>query len=267
MLDSITVIEAPHAEEACPLTARRRKALERIFGSRFLNTFASPYRVIEDHVIECPVAVRFFKKDFNYLSKQLYLEYQYRSWRDFDAALLDRYAGIITNKLAALDTTLQQTINRLQKLLDQAGQQADLTLWPTKFLADVPIIASQARAYLEVLQKLDRVYTLTGTANLLGVIDSTQRAQAELQAKRAVRTFRSVLQTEVTRLYREAERIADEQRQAGKADPAVATAVQQQRQQVAELETTTQRDAAEEATGDESVRIMDAHAGAAAVTA
>jgi hypothetical protein len=117
---------------------------------------------------------------------------------------------------------LQQTIQRLQKLLDQAGQQAELTLWPTRHVVDVPIIVPQARAYLAVLQKLDRVYTLTGTANLLGVIDSAQRAQAELQAKRAVRTFRSVVQTEVTRLYREAERITTEHQQAGKTTAAPA---------------------------------------------
>lgn len=227
-----TTAEGPH-EGASPQLARRHQAMEAIFGNRFLNTFVSPYLVIEDHVIECPVALRFFKKDFNYLSKQLYLEYQYRSWRDFDAALLDRYAGIMSTKLAALDASLQQTIQRLQKLLEQAGQQADLTLWPTKYVADVPIIAPQARAYLTVLQKLDRVYTLTGTANLLGVIDSAQRAQAELQAKRAVRTFRSVLQTEVVRLYREAERITTAHQQAGKADAAMASLVQQQGEEVA----------------------------------
>ena len=206
---------------------RHQKAVEAIFGSRFLNTFTSPCLVLEDHVIACPVAVRFFKKDFNYLSRQLFLEYQYRSWRDFDVALLDRYAGIVAGKLAALDSTLQQTIQRLQKLLEQAGQQAELTLWPTRHVVDVPIIVPQARAYLAVLQKLDRVYTLTGTANLLGVIDSAQRAQAELQAKRAVRTFRSVLQTEVTRLYREAERITTEHQQAGKTTAAPAPLVLQ----------------------------------------
>jgi hypothetical protein len=232
------------AEGASPQLVRHRKAMEASFGARFLNTFVSPYLVIEDHVIECPVGVRFYKKDFNYLSKQLYLEYQYRKWRDFDITLLDRYAAIVTSKLAGLDATMQQTIDRLQKLLEQSGQQADLTLWPTKYVTDVPIIAAQARAYLAVLQKMDRVYTLTGTANLLGVIDSTQRAQAELQAKRAVRAFRSILQTEVTRLYREAERIMGQQRQLGTPDPAMAEVV------LAEFEQGRQREAQEDASSE-----------------
>ncbi|WP_299795195.1 hypothetical protein [Ramlibacter sp.] len=175
---------------------------------------------------------------------------QYRKWRDFDITLLDRYAAIVTSKLAGLDATMQQTIDRLQKLLEQSGQQGDLTLWPTKYVTDVPIIAAQARAYLAVLQKMDRVYTLTGTANLLGVIDSTQRAQAELQAKRAVRAFRSILQTEVTRLYREAERIMGQQRQLGKADPAIAEVVQQQQQDIAEFEQGRQREAQEDASSE-----------------
>jgi hypothetical protein len=248
MLDGTMVTNAPAEQDAGPQLARRRKALEAVFGPKFLNTFASPYLVIEDHVIACPVGVRFFRKDFAYLSKQLFVEYQYRLWRDFDALLLDRYAGIVANKLAALDATMQQTINRLQKLLEQSGHPSDLTLWPTKFVVDVPIIATQARTYLSVLQKMDRVYTLTGTANLLGVIDSTQRAQAELQAKRAVRAFRSVLQTEVTRLYREAERIATAQHQAGKTDPAVAALVQQQRQDIAEFDHATQQEVHADAT-------------------
>ena len=87
-------------DDASKRLARRHKALEAIFGGKFLHTFLSPYMVIEDHVIECPVGIRFYKKDFNYLSKQLYLEYQYRSWRGFNPELLDKYATIITTKLA-----------------------------------------------------------------------------------------------------------------------------------------------------------------------
>jgi hypothetical protein len=265
------VITAAPADSPCeragPQLERHHKAIQATFGTRFLNTFASPYQVIEDHVIQCPVAVRFYKKDFNYLSKQLYLEYQYRKWRDFDPTLLDRYAAVTTGKLAALDVTMQQTINRLQKLLEQSGQQADLTLWATKYVTDVPIIAAQARAYLTVLQKMDRVYTLTGTANLLGVIDSTQRAQAELQAKRAVRAFRSILQTEVPRLYREAERIMTQQRQVGKADPAMAAVVQQQQQDIAEFEQAAQRDAHEDGSALQSGAVDQAGADACAVLA
>jgi hypothetical protein len=227
--------------------ARRQKALEAVFGARFLVTFLSPYLVIEDHVIRCPVAIRFFKKDFSYLSKQLFLEYQYRSWRGFDAQLLERYASITSGKLAAIDTLLQNNCNRLMKLLEQQGHAADLGLWPVVFTADVPIIATQARAYLDVLARMDRLYALSGTANLLGVIDSSQRAVVEFSAKKAVRAFRAVLQSEVVRLYREAQRVMAEQHRSGQPDARMSAVVQQQGQEIAAFEDSTREEAQEDA--------------------
>ncbi len=258
-------------EDPSKRLARRHKALEAIFGGKFLHTFLSPYMVLEDHVIECPVGIRFYKKDFQYLSKQLYLEYQYRSWRGFSSELLDKYATIITTKLAAIDTLMQNNINRLQKLLDQQGHKADLTLWPAVYTTDVPIIAAQARAYIGVLAKMDRLYCLSGTANLLGVIDSSQRADVEFTAKKAVRAFRSILQTEVTRLYREAERIMAEQHSAGKVDVAMAAVVQQQGQDIAEFDKSSQQDNDEDPTmdlkGADPSQVIDSAAAAAAAGA
>lgn len=237
----------PH-DDATKKLARRHKALEAIFGGNFLHTFLSPYMVMEDHVIECPVAIRFYKKDFNYLSKQLYLEYQYRNWKGFSAELLDKYAAIITAKLTALDTLMQNNINRLHKLLEQQGHKADLTLWPAIHKTDVPIIAAQARAYIGVLQKMDRLYTLSGTANLLGVIDSAQRQEVEFTAKKAVRAFRSILQTEVVRLYREAERVMKEQHQAGKVDVAMAAVVQEHGKDIAAFDASSQQEQNDDST-------------------
>lgn len=258
-------------EDASKRLARRHKALEAIFGGKFLHTFLSPYMVLEDHVIECPVGIRFYKKDFQYLSKQLYLEYQYRSWRGFSSELLDKYATIITTKLAAIDTLMQNNTNRLQKLLDQQGHKADLTLWPAVYTTDVPIIAAQARAYIGVLAKMDRLYCLSGTANLLGVIDSSQRADVEFTAKKAVRAFRSILQTEVTRLYREAERIMAEQHSAGKVDVAMAAVVQQQGQDIADFDKSSQQDNDDDPTmdlkGGDPSQVIDSAAAAAAAGA
>lgn len=227
--------------------ARRRKALETVFGARFLETFQSPYMVLEDHVIRCPVAIRLFKKDFAFLSKQLYLEYQYRGWRGFDAQLLERYASVTSGRLAAIDTLLQNNCNRLLKLLEQQGHAADLGLWPVVFSADVPIIATQARAYLDLLARIDRLYALSGTANLLGVIDSSQRAVVEFSAKKAVRALRAVLQTEVVRLYREAERVMAEQHRSGKPDARMAAVVQQQGDDIAGFDASTGDDTPEDA--------------------
>ncbi|MDB5861700.1 MAG: hypothetical protein JWQ76_5389 [Ramlibacter sp.] len=213
--------------------ARRQRALGSIFGEHFVQTFASPFLVIEDHVIESPVAIRFYKKDFSYLSKQLYLEYQYRSWKGYDAELLAHYSELVTNKLAKIRTLIGNTAQRLQLLLDQQGHQADLTLWPGSHRCDVPIIAAHARSYLDMLRLLDRVYLLAGTANLLGVIDSSQRAQAEYLCKKAVRAFRSILQTEVAKLYREAQRVVQEQHAGGQADPGMTELVRAQGREIA----------------------------------
>ena len=248
MNDTVTLPhEAGDAQTA--QLARRQQALEAVFGPRFLQTFQSPFMVLEDHVIRCPVGIRLFKKDFSYLSKQLYLEYQYRGWRGFDPALLERYASVTTGKLAAIDTLLQNNINRLLKLLEQQGHEAELGLWPAVFTADVPIIATQARAYLGVLAKLDRLYALSGTANLLGVIDSSQRAVVEFSAKRAVRAFRAVLQTEVVRLYREAERVVAEQHRSGKVDARMAAVVQQHGEAIVAYEASTRADAEDDEGG------------------
>ncbi len=241
MTESALAPQASTQDESKRL-ARRHKALERIFGAKFVKTFASPYMVIEDHVILSPVAVRFYKKDFEYLSKQLYLEYQYRSWKGFNAELLKRYAEITSTKLANIKVLMTNTINRLRKLLDQQGYKEDLTLWPAAFKDDVPIIAAHARSYIDMLKMLDDVNTLAGTANLMGVIDSTQRAEAEYICKKAVRAFRSILQTEVAKLYREAERIIREQHSSGQVDQAMADTVAQQGKDIAAFDKSTEEE-------------------------
>jgi hypothetical protein len=270
MTDTAPAPAAATPDASARQLARRHRALEAIFGAKFLNSFLSPYIVLEDHVIESPVAIRFFRKDFNYLSKQLYLEYQYRSWRGFSTELLDRYATITTTKLAAIDTLMQNNINRLLKLLEQHGHQASLTLWPGGLTTDVPIIAAQARAYIGVLSKMDRLYTLSGTANLLGVIDSSQRADVEFTAKKAVRAFRSILQTEVTRLYREAQRIMAEQHKTGKVDVAMAAVVQQQASDIEEFDASSRQEnddlTTELADGDPGQLIAEAAAASAAAS-
>lgn len=225
---------APAVQGGHPDPVRRRadarvKALEHLFGKDFVRSFQSPYMVMEEHRIECPVGIRLFKKDFQYLSKQLYVEYQFRTWYGYNRELLDRYADITNAKLTAIDTMLQQSINRIKKLLDQAGHKDELSLFPAPFITDVPIIASSARAYISALSKLDRLYEVAGTANLMGVIDSQQRAEVELISKKAFRAFRSILQNEVGKLYREAKRVvADQHSKAGVVDPNMQMVVEQQ---------------------------------------
>lgn len=230
---TVPAAQGGHPDEGRQRADARVKALEHMFGKDFVRSFQSPYMVMLHHKIECPVGIRLYKKDFQYLSRQLYVEYQFRTWYGFSRELLDRYADITNAKLTAIDTMLQQSINRIKKLLDQAGHKDELSLFPAPHITHVPIIASSARAYISALGKLDRLYEIAGTANLMGVIDSQQRAEVELISKKAFRAFRSILQNEVVKLYREASRVvADQHRKAGVVDPGMQQVVEQQGQDI-----------------------------------
>lgn len=256
-----------------PRLARHRKALETFFGRDFANTFASPYMVMEQQLIASPVTERFLRKDFAYLSKQLYVEYQFRAWKGFNQDLLTRYSEITSTKLAHIRTLMQNSITRLRTLLEQQGHSMNgLSLWPNVQKRDIPVIAAMARRYVEVLQMMDHVYTLSGTANLMGVIDTQQRAEVEKQCKHAVRAFRSILQNEVTKLYREAQRLMAEQRGQGQVDKKMSEIVSQQGEDIAEFDKDTQQLDAEDTTmslggADPSQVIDDAAAASSAAMA
>lgn len=207
---------------------RWHKALVDTFDDAFAKTFASPYVVRENQVFECPVVIRFYKKDFAFVSKQLYLEYQYRTWRGFNQELLARYVDLLTKKIENIKILMQNTINRVQNLMAQQGHKLDDSMWPNPMRKDVPIIAAHVNQYLEALRMLEKVYLLAGTANMFGVLDSAQRAEAEAICKKAVRAFRSVLQAEAIKLFREADRVMKEQRNAGTPlDPRLVETVEQ----------------------------------------
>ncbi|TWO71485.1 hypothetical protein FN976_11260 [Caenimonas sedimenti] len=223
---------------------RRQQALIKTFGAEFAKRFTMPYIVLEGEVLRSPTAIRFYRKDFSYLSEQLVLEYQYRGWRGFNTELVGKFGDLTSQKLSNIKTLMQNTINRIKNLIQGRGMQdVELTLWPSEFVADVPVIATHARTYLEILQMLDEVYTICGTANLLGVIDSTQRTNAEFTCKKAIRAFRSIVQMEVAKLYREADRVVREQHSGGgEVDEARRELVSKQGQDIAEFDKVIQAD-------------------------
>lgn len=228
--------QAPSPAELAALnavSAKRQRSLLDVFGDAFAQTFQSPVVFLDNEQLQSPVSVRFYRKDFAYLSKQLYLEYQYRSWRGFNAETLERYNEVITKKLVNINILMTNTINRLEKLLQQNGVTLESSLFPNPQNLTVPVIAAHARSYFQILRDLDRVNLLAGTANLLGVIDSVQRSQAEFLCKKAVRAFRSILQTEVSKLYREADRIVKEQAAGGAVNEAMSAIVAEQGKEIA----------------------------------
>lgn len=225
--------ETNSQNRADALRAARQKAMDDIFGEQFVHRFQSPVLFIDNAVLESPTSVRFFRKDFAYLSKQLHMEYQYRSWKGFNQEMLERYNEIVTKKLDNISIMMTNTINRLQKLLDQNSIKMEGSVYPNPLVVTVPVIATHARTYFKLLSDMDRVILMAGTANLLGVIDSKQRTEAEMLCKKMIRAFRSVLQTEVTKLYREADRLVKEQHSRGEVDTAMKAAVEEQGKDIA----------------------------------
>lgn len=265
--------QAPSAAEMAAINdvaTSRQRALIDVFSDKFAHNFQSPVVFIDNAVLQSPTSIRFFKKDFAYLSKQLYLEYQYRNWSGYNPETLARYNEMITKKLTNINILMNNTINRLEKLLQQNGVTLESSLYPNPVRMTVPVIAAHARSYFQMLSHLDQVNLLAGTANLLGVIDSQQRAEAEFLCKKAVRAFRSIMQTEVVKLYREADRIIQEQRKGGKVNEAMSDIVTEQGKEIAAFDASandgSDADTALELGGADPAKLID-DAAAAAVAA
>ncbi len=253
--------------------ARHVSAIQNLFDEKFVHTFQSPVLVLEDQTLASPVAIRFFRKDFAYLSKQLYMEYQYRSWHGFNTELLDRFATLGTAKLQNIQTLIGNWDQRLKKILEQAGKHRDeaLSLYPQTLKVDVPIIAAQARVYLEMLMLMDRVYILSGSANLWGLLDSQQRAQVEWTCKKALRAFRATMEQEVFKLYREAQRLQREQHSKGQADPQRDQLLAEQGKEIEKFSQESQHEATQDGdtpmTGDAASQMLSDAAAASAAAA
>lgn len=236
---------------------RRHDAMISVFGEKYVETFQSPVAFVNNVVIGSPAALRFFKKDFGFLSKGLYLEYQYRSWVGYNPEVLERFTTVTTRKLENVRTLLTNNITRLERLLDQNNVKHEEGYFPNAVTVDVPIIAAQSRAYFDLLQMLDRLTVLAGDANLWGVIDSFQRSAAETLCRKAIRAFRSVLQGECIKLFAEAGRVIRAQKAAGKESAEMSAVADQQGQDIKEFEESTARDG----DGDRSMDLngMDPH--------
>ncbi|MDP2449611.1 MAG: hypothetical protein Q8Q74_08110 [Polaromonas sp.] len=214
------------------LSPQRRQAMVDVFGEAFANSYRGPIHFMDGELLSSPTAMTFYRRDFGYISKVLAYEYQYRSWHGYNQELLDRYAEIVTKKLTSMATLLENWSNRFEKVMQQNGTKMESTVYPNGIVATVPVISGFARRYFATLKELDRFNLLAGTANLMGVIDSTQRAQAEYMCKNAVRAFAAALRNEVVRLYREADRMMQEQRHKGSSSPEQAAQVEAQGQEL-----------------------------------
>lgn len=249
------------------LSPERRQAMIAIFGEKMAKSYQGPLVFVDNATLSSPTALHFFNREFQFLSKVLHYEYQYRSWVGYDQSLLDRYRDMIEKKLSSIATMLDNNQRRFNVLLEQNGSSLDGAVYGTALQTSVPITSGHARQYFNILKALDQLFLTTGAANMMGIITSTQRAEAEKQAKKAVRAFGAALRQEVYNLYREGNRVQKQQQDRG--DHTHEEAIAQQGQEIAAFGEAIDQDAKRDESlnlggVDPSQVIDDANAAAAA---
>lgn len=253
------------------LPTKQRLAVVSVFGEKFAKQFMGPIAFIDDAKLSSPTAINFFRRDFQFISKVLNYEYQYRSWNGFDQELLNRYGEMITKKLESIGTLIANWNNRFAKLMESNGVKMESAVYSNAIETTVPIISGHARAYFFILKELDRLNLVAGSANLMGVINSTQRAEAEFMCKKAVRAFGAALRNEVVRLYREADRLIKEQHGQGQVDAGKAKTIEDQGAELKAFDESMTSDSATDSSlnlngADPSQVIADAAAATAAAS-
>jgi hypothetical protein len=193
-------IENPHA--------RKLTALADVFGEEFADNFRDPVLCTEQ-TLWAPMPQGMYRRDFRLLSRSLYLESVYRRRTGYNQDVLDNFARMIGEKLVAITKLFETRNAQLTKLYKDNGQKAESVYLKPQHLY-VPIIAPGARSFMQLLERLDNYYQLTGCATLLGLLDGGQRRGAELELRKAVRSFIGMVRTEQAKLRRESVRLQNE---------------------------------------------------------
>lgn len=190
---------------APPAPDPRIEALADVFGDEFAQNFRDPVLFITE-TLRSPAPISFYRRDFKLLSRYLFLESVYRRRPDYNQELLDNYARMTGEKLAAVLLLLTKRIDQTATLMKVNGMTADAVYLQAQHLY-IPIIASHARSFIQLLVKLDEYYQMTGSASLYGVLDGNQRSKAELEGRRAIRSFTSLVRNEHIKLRKESFRM------------------------------------------------------------
>lgn len=184
---------------------RHRKAFAAVFGEAYLRDFQDPLTFV-DCTFWSPAVQTSFRRDFALISRTLFAEYIYRRRREYDQAVLDRFAQVCEGKLAAISQLLTTNTNRVAKLLAQSGTMLEAG-YLQSLTRTVPIIHGNAMRYIRCLQLLDQLLIATGSAVLNGTLSTEQRRNVELQSRRAIKAFSSMVRNESINLRKEAQRM------------------------------------------------------------
>lgn len=180
-------------------------AIAEVFGQEYADTFQDPV-LFMPCVFMSPTVKQFYKREFNLISRTLFVESVYRRRPTYNQSVLDDYSAVSSRKLADIQKLLTTQCDRLAHICRSNGVQLDASyMHPQQRV--VPIIAGHAKTYIATLHKLDEVYQLTGTALLNGVIDGNARRECEMLCRKAVRAFSAMLRNEILKLYKESQRM------------------------------------------------------------
>lgn len=180
-------------------------ALAEVFGNEFARDFRDPVRFVTE-TLRSPAPLSFYRRDFKLLSRYLFLESVYRRRPDFNQELLDNYARMTGEKLAAVQLLLTKRIEQTAVLFRNNGITPDAVYLQAQRLT-IPIIAAHAYSFISLLIKLDEYYQLTGSASLYGILDGNQRSKAELEGRKAIRSFTALVRNEHIKLRKESLRM------------------------------------------------------------
>lgn len=210
------------------VSEKRQMAIQGLFQDKFLNKLTTPVRFIDDAKLYTTTSLHFYRHDFAHLSRQMFMEYQYRSWVGFNQDLLDRFNELCTTKLHNILQMLNLHVQRYKQLLQQNNAAMDTTVYPSAYVFTVPITSPLAATYFEVLQTLDRVHEYGGACALWGIIQDKERSSTEYQCKRAIRAMSTMLRFEVPKLQRESFRVMKEQKSPSQDDKTIESVVKMQ---------------------------------------
>lgn len=165
----------------------RLAAIGEVFGDEFRTKFREPV-IFETYTFSSPPPKNMYRRDFQLLSRALFLESVYRRRVDFDPAILDNFSEIVGSKMVEISTLFERRQQQLRAMLKQQGYEPQKVYLQDETML-VPVIASQARGFMRLLQMLEESYQLIGCANLYGVMTGAQRRTAELESRKAIRSY------------------------------------------------------------------------------
>lgn len=205
MSDQVAV---PSPADEDPEVARKLEGLANVFGKEFAERLRDPVMYMKQTLC-APMPQAMFRRDFELLSRSLFLESVYRRRVGYNYDVLDNFAKMVGEKLVDIGTLFDKRTPQMLHLFKQNGFDPEPVYFKSQSLY-IPIIAPAARSFVKLLERLDNYYQLTGHAALLGLIDGGQRRKSELEMRKAVRAFTGLVRTEHVKMRRESWRLNSE---------------------------------------------------------